>query len=228
MPIKILSWNIWVGGDFAQWKEFLDAADADIVGLQEVKDDDPERDVIGYLTNQGYRHVFARTEQIWDGKPFRHGPALFSKLPIARSETYLLDKKDQRAAARVDIKIGDVTFHVFSTHLIHTHQAPSSQQEAQVAELIKLLPSDHVIVMGDFNATPESAAIRAMRKILIDTDPADTPTWSVHPEGCAKCDPQAIDTRLDYIFVSKDMKTDSFRVGQSRASDHLPILVDIT
>lgn len=223
MELKILSWNIWVDGHFDKLAEYLKNFNADIIGLQEVKDDDPSRDIIGFLTRLGYQHVFARTQQEWDGEVYRHGPAVFSKLPISHSEVYLLDKKDERAAARADVKVNDIVVHIFSTHLVHTHQKPSDQQETQVAELIKKLPPDHVVVMGDFNATPESVAIREMRKVLTDTDPSDTPTWSMYPEGCMECKPQAVNIRLDYIFVSADIKTHSFSVGHSEASDHLPI-----
>ena len=225
MKLKILSWNIWVDGHFDKIKDFLRTADADIIGLQEVKDDDLERDVIGFLTGLGYQHVFARTEQIWDGKVYRHGPAIFSKFPIVRSERYLVDEKDQRAAACADVNVNGTILHIFSTHLVHTHQKPSEKQEAQASHLLEKVPAEHSIVMGDFNATPESKAIQKMKEVLVDTDPASTPTWSVYPEGCEKCNPQAIDTRLDYIFVSEDLKTNSFKVEESKGSDHLPISV---
>ena len=79
--------------------------------------------------------------------------------------------------------------------------------------------------MGDFNATPESETIRKMSEVLVDTDPTSAPTWSVYPAGCLVCNPQAIDTRLDYIFTTPDIKTSSFKVEQSKGSDHLPISV---
>ena len=225
MKLKILSWNIWVDGHFDKIKDFLRTADADIIGLQEVKDDDPERDVIGFLTGLGYQHVFARTEQIWDGKVYRHGPAIFSKFPIARSERYLVDEKDQRAAACADVDVNGTILHIFSTHLVHTHQKPSEKQEAQASRLLEKVPAEHSIVMGDFNATPESKAIQKMKEVLVDTDPTSAPTWSVYPEGCEKCNPQVINTRLDYIFVSEDLKTHSFKVEESKGSDHVPISI---
>jgi len=225
--MKILSWNIWVDCHFEELKCFLSESNVDIIGLQEVKDDDPERDVIGFLKKLGYEYVFAKTEQIWNGKVYRHGPAVFSKFPIVNSKTYLIDKEDERAFARADVKVDDRILHIFSTHLIHTHQKPSKQQEAQVNELIKQLPKDNVIMMGDFNATPESEAIKKMREVLVDTGKDSDLTWSVYPEGCPACNPQSIDARLDYIFISKDIKSKNFKVEESTASDHLPISVEI-
>ena len=81
--------------------------------------------------------------------------------------------------------------------------------------------------MGDFNATPESNAVRKTAKVLTDTDAQSLPTWSVYPAGCEDCNPQRIDTRLDYIFVTPDLKVNTFEVGESRGSDHLPIIATI-
>lgn len=223
--MKVVSWNIWIDGHFDQMKDFLGASDADVIGLQEVKSDDPDRDVIGYLTSQGYWHVFAPVEKQLRGKTYRDGPAVFSKFPIVHSENYLLSDNNRRAAVRADIEVNGKVVHVFSTHLIHTHQQPSELQESQTRQLIERLTTDRTIVMGDFNATPDSASVKMLGKVLVDTDPASLPTWSMYSEGCKTCNPQAVDTRLDYIFVSKDLETRSFEIGRSGASDHLPISV---
>ena len=167
MKLRVLSWNIWIDGFLEKWKDFLQTENADIIGLQEVKNNDPGRDIIGVLTELGYEYTFACTEQIWDGKTYRHGPAIFSKLPITHSEKIQLEEgNDERAATYAQIDVNGTTLNVFSTHLMHTHQQPSNQQENQTRKLIEKLPSDRVIVMGDFNATPESASVQEMKKIL--------------------------------------------------------------
>jgi endonuclease/exonuclease/phosphatase family metal-dependent hydrolase len=227
MKLKILSWNIWINGYFDQIVDFLKNANADIIGLQEVKDDDPKRDVIGYLQKIGYQHFFAPVEKSWGGKVYRDGPAIFSKYPIINRETFILSSNDKRVAAKVDIQIKDKILHVISTHLVHTHQKESGEQAQQSANLIKILPKGKVIVMGDFNATPDSLTIKSMKKVLVDSDPSSTPTWSVYPEGCPICNPQKIDIRLDYIFTSKDASVKSFEVGNSKGSDHLPIIATV-
>lgn len=223
MDIKILSWNIWIDCDFGKLTEFLSHTDADIIGLQEVKADDPGRDVIGFMKQHGYAHVFAETKQEWGGAIYRHGPALFTKLPVVHRETHLLDTHDERAVARADIQVNGTVLHVFSTHLVHTHQQPSIAQAQQVKNLLQLLPQEHTIVMGDFNATPESDTVARMTDMLVHTDPTNTPTWSVHPAGCTVCNPHTVDTRLDYIFATRDIEVVDSQVEQSYASDHLPI-----
>ncbi len=225
MELKILSWNIWIKGNFDGYKELIERVDPDVIGLQEVLDTDPERDVIGYLSSRGYHHVFLPVRKTWGNNTFNDGPALFSKLPILSSETYLLAKENPRGAVRIDIQVGDTVVHVFSTHTIHTHQEHSDVQMEHIENLLKALPAEHTIVTGDFNATPGSEAIQRMKAALVDSDSDSLPTWSVYPEGCSTCNPQVVDTRLDYIFTTKDIKTHSFKVEESNASDHLPISV---
>jgi endonuclease/exonuclease/phosphatase family metal-dependent hydrolase len=62
-----------------------------------------------------------------------------------------------------------------------------------------------------------------MREVFDSVDDGMTPTWSQYPEGCDVCKPQKIDTRLDYIFVTKDIKFSDSRVESSKGSDHLPV-----
>ena len=225
MEIKVLSWNIWIEGKFDEVKKFLAKSDADIVGLQEVQDDDPERDIISFLSDLGYEHVFAPISHSWKGKKYVHGPAIFSKYKINLTKIHHLHQKEDRGAVQANIEVDDNVLHIFSTHLIHTHQQQSDVQEEQARNLIKALPLEKTILMGDFNATPESAAIKEISKVLVDADTASRPTWSIYPEGCEKCNPQKIDTRLDYIFATPDLTTRSFEVEESTGSDHLPISV---
>lgn len=229
MQLKVLSWNIWIDGYFDEYKKLFDRVDADIIGLQEVKDTDTdaERDVIGYLTGKGYHQIFLPVRKTWGDNVFNDGPALFTKLPMLSTETYVLSKEDARGAVRADIQAGDRVLHVFSTHTLHTHQERSEVQMEQIETLLKAIPSENAIVMGDFNATPESDAIQRMKEVLVDSDPDSLPTWCVYPAGCSKCDLSAVDTRLDYIFTTKDVKTRSFKVEDSKGSDHLPISVII-
>ena len=225
MKIKVLSWNIWIQGDFAKISFFLKEASADIIGLQEVKDDDPERDVIGYLQNLGYEYVFAPVKHVWKEKIYNDGPAIFSKYPIKNNKKYILSEEDRRGAARADIQINDKQLHVFNTHLVHTHQQPSAIQDKQAENLVKLVPQEKSILMGDFNALPDSNAVKIVNKAFINTDPDLLPTWGIYPEGCLACNPKGVNYKLDFIFTSKDLKTKDYKVEESKASDHLPISV---
>lgn len=226
MPTKIVSWNIWIDSHFNEVKDFLQHADADILGLQEVRDDDPTRDTIKFLESMGYSYVFGPITMSWDGKTWSFGPAIFTKHPIVSKSTFVLtEKADRRSLVQADIKFGDRVVHVFSTHLTHTHQQDSDLQLEQAREVLAHVPAHDSILMGDFNAAPDSTTIQAVKETLVDADPNNLPTWSVYPEGCEACQPQKIDIRLDYIFTTKDIKTSSYQVESSKGSDHLPISV---
>lgn len=227
MKIKVLSWNIWIDCYFDQVKSFLKSASADIIGLQEVLPDDPKRDVVGLLEKLGYKSVYSPFKHYWGKRAYHDAPGIFTKFPILKTEKIVLSKKDSRIAVRADIKVGGKTLHTFSTHLIHTHQQESEVQEEQAQTLIKNLLVENTIVMGDFNAAPESSTIISMKKVLVDSDPSSKPTWSVYPEGCLVCYPHAINIRLDYIFTGKDLKTSAFKVENSKGSDHLPVSVSL-
>ena len=226
MDLKILSWNIWITGNFDQITDLLAKADAAIIGLQEVEADAPERDVIGFLTKLGYEHVFAPVPKTGK-RDVNDGPALFSRIGLKNPEIHTLSKEGSRCAASADIDVGGKTLRVFSTHLLHTHQKYPEVQIEQTENLIQLLPKEKTILMGDFNATPDSPVILRMRSVLNDTDPAGTPTWSMYPEGCDVCNPQSVGIRLDYLFTTPDLKVLSSRVEHSKASDHLPISAEI-
>lgn len=227
MKLKIISWNIWVKGNFDLISSFLKESSADIICLQEVQADDPNMDVIKFLSGFGYHNVFAPVQRTHSGKTWNDGPAIFSRYPIVKKATYILSRVNGRAAVFTDIKIDDIVFHVFNTHLMHTHQKYSEIQDEQVTNLLDRLPRDRTILVGDFNSTPDSATIKKARSVLVDSDPSSKPTWSQYVEGCDKCKLGDISIRLDYIFTTKDFKTSVFKVESSKASDHLPISVTV-
>ena len=224
MELKVISWNIWDEGHFDEIAQFLKSSEADIIGLQEVLPFSKSIPIIEFLTSLGYEHVYAPARLSSDEKE-EMGNAVFSKYPIISNAVHVLSDENKRIAVQADISVEGKIVHVFSVHLLHTHQQPSSIQELQADNLLKVLPQEKVIVMGDFNATPESVAVQKMHSVLTDTDTTHTPTWSVYPEGCPVCNLQKIDTRLDYIFLSSDIKIITSKVENSKGSDHLPISV---
>src|SRR3989344_274733 len=234
MQIKILSWNIWCGTYLEEVIEFLKTANADIVALQEVSED--ERGNISEINAKklGYKHVHAVGMNLplkflpWqrsdDERIIKFGNAILSKYKITNSKVIELTEEDKRLIIEADIEVGDKSLHVFSIHLKHTHQKPLELQNLQAENLIKLASKEKTIIMGDFNALPESTVIQKMNQTLQDSEiDSLTPTWSVYKEGCTVCLVGDIKHKLDYIFTSKDIKASSFKVHESKSSDHLPI-----
>lgn len=231
MNVRILSWNIWFGTYLDKVTGFLKNFGADIIGLQEVTQtpDGQNNLAVGLAAKLRYSFVYATGMDLRPyGKELVMGNAILSKYPIISNKTYILSKKDSRVAIEADLDINGKTLHVFNTHLLHTHQQPSKIQEEQVNTLVSVLPKDNTLVMGDFNATPDSAAIQIMRRAVKQADgDSTTPSWSMYSEGCNVCAPKDVSTRLDYIFATNDIRVKQFNTEHSDGSDHLPISLDI-
>lgn len=240
MKLKFLSWNIWCGTYLDGVIEFLKTADADIVALQEVVEDD-RGNITEIIAKQlGYQCVyvidmrmplrFLPGQKSDDKRKIKFGDAILSKYKIKDSKIFeLATVKDvKRLTIGADIEVGNKTLHVFSVHLKHTHQTPSEVQDLEAENLLKIVPRENVVVMGDFNASYGSNAIKKMTEALVDTEIGEeTPTWSVYENGCTGCRVESLQYKLDYIFMSHDLKSDSFKVHDSKSSDHLPVSATI-
>lgn len=238
MKLKILSWNIWCGTYLDEVIKFLKTVDADIIALQEVTED--TRGNISELIAKelGYKYVYTIDADMPykylpgyksdDERTIKMGNAILSKYEIISSKEHQLVENQKRTTIEANIKIGDIIINVFSIHLRHTHQKQLDLQDLQADNLLMLLPFKNTIVMGDFNSLPESSVIKKINESLQNTEiEFNTPTWSVYREGCAECLIDKVIYKLDYIFTSKDIKSNSFKVYDSRGSDHLPISVII-
>ncbi len=91
-------------------------------------------------------------------------------------------------------------------------QRARARQLAYLSELLRGHP--HVVVMGDFNATPQTLAVRdfaaATRLRLLTGQCRTFPSWQ--PQRC-----------IDHLFISPSLHARQVEVGQHTLSDHLPI-----
>lgn len=238
MKLKILSWNIWCGTYLDEVIKFLRTADADIIALQEVVED--HRGNIAKIIAEELDYKYVYTTDIDmplkylpsyksdDERIIKMGNAILSKYEIINSKEHKLIKNKARTVIEANIKIEDKIINVFSIHLRHTHQKQLDFQDLQAENLLKLLSTKNTVVMGDFNSLPESGVIKKVSESLQNTEiGSDTPTWSVYKKGCTECLIDKIIYKLDYIFTSKDIKSNSFKVYDSKGSDHLPVSVII-
>ena len=234
MKIKVLSWNIWCGTYLDEVIKFLQTANADIVALQEVAEDDRGNISKIIADKLGYKYVYTTdidmplkylpNNKSDDERTIKMGNAILSKYEIINSKEHQLIENKARTVIEADIKIENTILNVFSIHLRHTHQKQLDWQDLQAENLLKLLPKENTIVMGDFNSLPESDVIKKVSGLFKNTEVGNqTNTWSVYKYGCNECLIDKVIYKLDYIFTSKDLRTDSFKVYNSKASDHLPI-----
>lgn len=226
MQIRVVSWNIWGGRYLPKIVEYLKSTDADVIGLQEVLQEPDGRNntAQSIADTLGYNYVYA-TAMPWEerGKLLELGNAILTRYGIIGAKTHVLSDTERRIAIQADISVRRTTLHALSTHLLHTHQKSSLVQTQQAENLIKILPKGKTLLMGDFNATPQSTVVKKVSNVLQNLDATHAPTWSMYSDGCPVCNLGKVEITLDYIFVSSNLLRKSYRVGESDGSDHLPI-----
>ncbi len=233
MKITVLSWNIWQGKHFPEIIDFLRDKDADIVGLQEVIEKDgtntAEEIAAALKLNHAYYQAINKTRL---GHP--QGNAILSKYPIEVSKRHFLSppelyqdtaETEPRIAVEAKIRIGNDLLTVLTVHLAYSDRFEhSDMRDLQVQNLIKILPKSETILMGDFNSHPEDPNISRIGKVLANADEKPTePTWTLYLHDYEGFREDKLRHRLDYIFASKDLSVEGFKIEQSRGSDHLPI-----
>ena len=96
----------------------------------------------------------------------------------------------------------------------------NTEQKNAVKTIIENLKPEKCILMGDFNVSPDNEFLNPIRKCMNDAaDLFEKPlgSWpSDKPER-----------KIDYIFVSKDIKVLSADIPEIVASDHRPHIAEI-
>jgi endonuclease/exonuclease/phosphatase family metal-dependent hydrolase len=129
--LRILHWNVRSWDNFSEdpkdekgylpeMMHLLKQRNADILCFEEyadVKNMHDSNSVTSTIMKMGYPHyVFAETEPNEDN--YSRGVIIFSKYPIAQSDTFNYGKNTQAEhLIYIDIKRGDKTFRIFTTHL---------------------------------------------------------------------------------------------------------------
>ncbi|WP_242345332.1 endonuclease/exonuclease/phosphatase family protein [Anaeromyxobacter terrae] len=202
----------------------------DVVGLQEVGGElspDGPRDVAEVLASlTGMQSAFGPTTS-FRGHPYGNG--ILSRHPIEATRTYDLSVqgREPRGCLRADVEIAGLRVHFFSAHL-GLHWRERRRQVAQLlsADILRDTALAYPLVLvGDFNSLSNRSAVpRWLRRQLVDCAHASGNEAPTFPSRLPL-------VRLDRVFVDS-----AFRVVGSvvirdavarRASDHLPIVVDL-
>jgi endonuclease/exonuclease/phosphatase family metal-dependent hydrolase len=220
--VKIFTYNIQQGysedgvRNFDGQLALLREADPDILGLQE---SDTNRiaggncDVVRYYADKLNMYSYYGPTPVTG----TFGVALLSKYPIRNPETFFLYShgprrgrhvKEQTAAIRAEITVGEKTFTVVVTHL--GNRGPIFQQQAVLAGL---RGAENAVVMGDFNFRPGSDAYQFTTQSLDDS-------WVVYGGGNVEGREADNRQRIDHIFVSPGTKIAASRYLNGPQSDH--------
>ena len=230
MSISVLTLNLW--HDSGPWearqqriREWLDQLDPDLIGFQEALHSESMDQVATLVEGRGYQVDYVHASPFWrqEQPALSFGNAIASRWPIReRHELKLPDRGDgeTRAALTVILEapVGDIAF--TTTHLnwkLHQSDTRCQQVDALAAHVLAHRPKGGFppVVVGDFNAEPDSDEIRFMcgahaiggRSVYFNDalrvagDPSQGPghTWcNRNPYARTAFEP---DKRIDYIFT---------------------------
>jgi len=219
--LRMITYNIQQGYNQAGQKNYegqvdlIRSADPDLVGLQET---DTNRiaggnadlvrffaDRLGMQSYYGPRSVAGT-----------FGIALLSKYPILKPRTfYMFSQGEQTAAIHAQIQVDGIIFNIFVTHL--GNAGPIIQLKNLLAETAGL---DHVILMGDFNFSPDTAQYALVSQQLDDA-------WLLGGSSGMKEGGWNPSERIDHIFLSPGIQVTQAVYLDRPESDHPPELVEI-
>ncbi|MEN8182704.1 MAG: endonuclease/exonuclease/phosphatase family protein [Myxococcota bacterium] len=226
MPLSVLSLNLWnQDGPYSRrrerLREWIARLDPDLIGFQEALRGEDWDQVGELLEGTGHRFDYASASDYWAEPKLAFGNAVASRWPILDREVLRLPDgggDEQRSALSVTVEapVGRLSF--TSTHL-NWRFHHGWIRELQVVALCDLVlarrpeggfPS---IVVGDFNAEPDSAEMRYVAGLqsLRGRSVHFRDAWRIAGEGgpgftWSRRNPYTRpwlepDRRIDYVFV---------------------------
>jgi endonuclease/exonuclease/phosphatase family metal-dependent hydrolase len=247
VPLRVMNYNIHTGIgsdgalDLARTAAVIRDSGADVVGLEEVdvhwdaRSDfrDQARDLSRMLHMRVFFAPIYDLPPLTEGAPRRrYGVAVLSRFPILHAENHLLtrlstqDPNPVPAPApgfpEVVVLAHGVPVHVYATHL--DYRAEPQVRELQVADTLRILADDprgaRQVLVGDLNAEPAAPELAPLWTRLTDAWPADQPGPTYPADVPAK--------RIDYVTMSPGVHAHGVRVVETLASDHRPVVADLT
>ncbi len=224
--------------------EFIESSSADIVGVQELlprMKRDLEGVLSGYSFVGGGRRGFGR-----DSLPLGEQSAILSRDNSAvctQNETFWLSKNPEKPGSRIlssimprictvaEFDVGGVgkTVRVYNTHLDHISRMARLFQIGvilrHIEEIQKISPRP-TILMGDFNATPDSLVVKAVTEF----EPIKFRS-AYSGDGYSFRYPKFLGARLfDYIFTSDGITVTDAYIDNSKhyGSDHFPLVASLS
>ena len=243
-----MSYNILHGAgedgvfDLDRTAAIIRAQHPDIVGLQEVDKHWGERsnfvDEPAALARALGMHVFFGA--IYDipsatpGAPdMQYGVTILSRYPVLRAvdhEITRLSTQDPNPVPapapgfpEVVVNVKGAHVHVFDTHLDYRADPAVRQMQAEDTAAIMRAAGGQQILVGDFNTTWTAPELSPLRDYgLVDA-------WSATGQPGGDTYPAIAPTiRIDHVTVTPGIAVVDAAVPDTLASDHRPVVVDLT
>ena len=232
-PLRVMSYNIHHGEgldkklDLARIAKVILDAKADLVGLQEVDrgvERTQKRDLPAELAQLTGLHVAFENNHSYQGGEY--GNAILTRLPtkhVKNTHFKMLRPGEQRGVLQVVLEVNGREVLFMNTHI--DYRPDDAERLMNVAELKAIVAGAGqrpVILVGDFNATPESRTITSLRAFLSDT-------WELVGQGAGFSIPvKKPAKRIDYVWITQAaVEPLRIEVLRSEASDHLPVLAEL-
>ena len=241
LSLRVMTYNIRSGnGDLTGTAAAIRTVAPDVVALQEVDVHwAPRSNFADQATELGQQLGMAvRFARIYrlppssDGMPPREfGVAFLSKYPIVRfvndSLTRLSTQEQTPEPTRmpglldVTIDVAGVRLRILDTHL--DYRADPRVREAQVAEILNYVgvSPTGTILCGDLNAGPTAPELQPLFARLRDTWRSSNDSGFTYPA-------EQPTKRIDYVLTTPEFRVRSTRVVTTLASDHRPVVAELT
>ncbi|MBO7216398.1 MAG: endonuclease/exonuclease/phosphatase family protein [Clostridia bacterium] len=233
MELNILSFNtqhcmnyITRKIDYRSVADLIKETEADIIGLNEIRGEgdlfeyEAQMEKLASLT--GYYYYFGQAIMVCGTGPYGNG--ILSKYPIKSVEKIMIPDPETkngnqpyetRCIIKATIDVGtDLTVMV-------SHFGLNLDERMNAAQtLVPALENEKCIFMGDLNTTPEEPILDGIRARMTDADDYLNGKLLSYPSDKPEI-------KIDYIFVSPDIKIKYADIPPRVVSDHRPYIAKI-
>jgi endonuclease/exonuclease/phosphatase family metal-dependent hydrolase len=233
-PVRVMSYNLHFGYDVEGWSDLeataraIEAGGADVVGLQEVSRGwylNGSTDMLAWLQRRlrmPYARFAGAADPIW-------GNAILSRYPITGSGWARLPRQGVPMARNylwADLDLGGGRLRLVVTHLHHVERPEGARVRlAQIPALLKAVADrPATVLVGDFNAEPGSQEIALLRQAGL-TDAFQAAGGGPDDELTYPSDRPA--RRIDYLWLSRDLRASDFDATTGTASDHRGVMATV-
>lgn len=211
--IKIIQLNGWESNrDIKSTARWLAAQHADIIVVEEAKP--PLREAIRKAT--GYK----MTIELSKAAIFHHAPTVPTAVPLGPPW------KTWPSLVRASFEGPNGPYTVVGVHYVWPTWPLQALQRRRLAETLDHYERSRLIVVGDFNLTPWSFALRRQdARFGLERRTRAMFTWPAQPFANGRLTSPAPFLPIDHVYAGSGWRTVSITRGPRLPSDHYPVIV---